>query len=98
VVLSGLEEDAVAGLDGLDRAAPALAQADTFGDVDRLAERVGVPGRAGAGVKCTIAAPSREGGVGFVTASMNTVPVNQSPGPALVSRELRVSCMSVLLG
>ena len=33
----------------LDRAALALAEADALGDEDRLAERVGVPGGAGAG-------------------------------------------------
>src|SRR3954452_5443676 len=49
VVLAGLEENAVAGMDGLDRAALALAAADALGDEDRLAVRVGVPGGAGAG-------------------------------------------------
>ena len=49
VVLAGLEEDAVAGADLLDRAALALAAADALGDEDRLAVRVGVPGGAGAG-------------------------------------------------
>jgi hypothetical protein len=46
---SDWEEDAVAGADDLDRAVLALAQADAFGDEDRLAVRVGVPGGAGAG-------------------------------------------------
>src|SRR3977135_624364 len=49
VVLAGLEEDAVAGADDLDRAAAPLAEADALGDVDVLAERVGVPGGAGSG-------------------------------------------------
>ncbi len=49
VVLAGLEEDAVAGADGLDRATFALAQASAFGDEDRLAVWVGVPGDARAG-------------------------------------------------
>src|SRR5213079_3075753 len=49
VVLAGLEEDAVAGSDHFDRAAFALAEADAFGDPDRLAVWVGVPGGAGAG-------------------------------------------------
>src|SRR5881398_183060 len=49
VVLAGLEEDAVAGADLLDRSAFALAAADALGDEDGLAVRVGVPGRAGAG-------------------------------------------------
>src|SRR5829696_6154191 len=48
VVLAGLEEDAVAGPDLLKGAALALAQADAFGDEDRLAVRVRVPGGAGA--------------------------------------------------
>src|SRR5262245_15724282 len=48
VVLAGLEENAVAGVDLLDRSAAALAPADALGDVDGLAVGVGVPGRAGA--------------------------------------------------
>src|SRR5512132_332225 len=43
VVLVGLEEDAVAGTDDLDRAAAALAEPDALRDVDRLAKRVRVP-------------------------------------------------------
>src|SRR5207244_6704085 len=49
VVLARLEEDAVAGSDHLDRTAFALAEADSLGDPDRLAVRVGMPGGAGAG-------------------------------------------------
>src|SRR4051812_36388778 len=49
------------------------------------------------GVKRTIAAFTRDGGDGVATVSMKTVPVNQSPGPGLVSREFLVICM-VLLG
>ena len=49
VVLAGLEEDAVAGADDLDRAALALAEADALGDEDRLAVRVRVPGGSRAG-------------------------------------------------
>src|SRR4051794_40104972 len=49
VVFSRLEEDAVAGANDLDVAALTLAEANAFGDPDRLAERVGVPGRARAG-------------------------------------------------
>jgi hypothetical protein len=41
-----------------------------------------------------MAAPMRDRGVGLVTGSMKTAPVNQSLGPGLVSRELRVICMS----
>src|ERR1700761_2589141 len=49
VVLAGLEEDAVAGADLLDRPALVLAQPDPLGDEDRLPDRVGVPGGTGAG-------------------------------------------------
>ena len=49
VVLARLEEDPVAGADGLDRPAFALAEADALGDPDRLTVRVRVPGGAGAG-------------------------------------------------
>jgi hypothetical protein len=43
VDLSRGEEHPVAGTDDLDRSTPALAQADAFGDVDRLAVGMGVP-------------------------------------------------------
>src|SRR5439155_21082174 len=49
VLLAGREPDNVAGADLLDRPAPALAAADAAGHDQRLAERVGVPGGAGAG-------------------------------------------------
>lgn len=49
VVLPGLEEDAIAGVDGLDGSALTLAAPNAFGDVDRLAKGVGVPVGAGAG-------------------------------------------------
>jgi hypothetical protein len=42
VVLAGLEEDAVAGADDLDRAALALAEADALGDEDVPTQRVRV--------------------------------------------------------
>src|SRR4051794_33210340 len=48
VVFAGLEEDAVAGADDLDRPALALAPADALGDEDRLPVGVGVPGGTGA--------------------------------------------------
>ena len=47
VLLVGLKEDAIAGADLFDRPAAALTAADAFGDEDRLAERVGVPGGSG---------------------------------------------------
>src|SRR2546423_1290955 len=43
VVLTRLEGDAVSRADHLDPTALALAQADTFGDPDRLPVRVGMP-------------------------------------------------------
>src|SRR5215213_1507084 len=46
MILAGVKEDAVAGADLFDGGATALAAADALGDVDRLAEWVGVPGRA----------------------------------------------------
>src|SRR5215208_997596 len=48
VVLAGLEEHAVARSDHLDRPAAPLAEPDALGDVDGLAEGVGVPGGASA--------------------------------------------------
>ena len=47
VVLAGLEEDAVAGPDDLERAVAPLAEADAFQHPDRLAVGMGVPGGAG---------------------------------------------------
>src|SRR5262249_45599487 len=44
VVLARLEDDPVTRPDHLDRSALALAEADAFGDPDRLTVRVGVPG------------------------------------------------------
>src|SRR4051794_23031712 len=46
VILAGLEVDAVAGADDLDRSLAALAEPHALGDPDRLAERVRVPGGA----------------------------------------------------
>jgi hypothetical protein len=50
------------------------------------------------GVKWTLAAARRDGGEGAATVSMKTAPVNQSLGPGMVSRELRVICMISLSG
>jgi hypothetical protein len=49
VVLAWFEVDAVAGADGLDAAAFALAEANALGEVDGLAVRMGVLGGPGAG-------------------------------------------------
>src|SRR6185312_12599025 len=49
VLLAGLEEHAVPGLEDLEWAAAPLRTADPFEDVDRLAVRMGVPGSACAG-------------------------------------------------
>jgi hypothetical protein len=61
VLLVGLEQDAVAGADDLDRAAAALAQADALGDEDGLAQRVAVPWVRARGMKCTRLALTRDG-------------------------------------
>src|SRR5437763_15895473 len=50
------------------------------------------------GVKWTLAACTREGSTGVATVSMYTVPVNQSLGPAAVSRAFLVICMWFSLG
>src|SRR3954470_1554806 len=52
VGLAGLEEDAVAGANHLDRPAFALTQADALGHPDRLAERVRMP--CGARARCEV--------------------------------------------
>src|SRR4051812_36905896 len=49
MVFTGLEIDTVARANDLDRTAPAPTTADAFGDIDRLAIGVGVPGGAGTG-------------------------------------------------
>jgi len=93
VILARLEEDPVARLDDLDRAAAALAQANSLRDPDRLAMRVGMPRcpRTRREVDASRAQArtfrrSREG-------SMNTVPVNQSLGPGVVSMLFLVICI-----
>ena len=48
------------------------------------------------GVKWTLLADSRDGPVGAATVSMKTSPVNHSLGPAAVSMEFLVICMSFL--
>jgi hypothetical protein len=58
VVLAGLEEDAIARADELDRSALALAEADAFGQEDRLAVRCVCQAVRAPGMKCTAAAPS----------------------------------------
>src|SRR5918999_5120707 len=60
VVLTRLEEHAVAGADHLDLSAAALAEADSLGDVDGLAVGVGVPG--GSGARGEVDAAGREAG------------------------------------
>ena len=51
MVFAGREPDDVAGADFLDGSALALRAAAAGGDDQRLAERVGVPGGAGAGLE-----------------------------------------------
>jgi hypothetical protein len=57
---------------------------------------VRVPGRSCAGVKWTLLALRREKSDGVAIESTYTLPVNHSLGPALVSMESLVMCMSVL--
>jgi hypothetical protein len=45
------------------------------------------------GVKWTLLAARRDGSDGAATASMKTLPVNQSLGPGVVSAELLVICI-----
>ena len=95
VLLAGLEEDAVAGTDHLDRPAAPLAEADALRS-RRSSGRSGAyatPSRA-PGAKWTLLALSREPPAGAATESMKTAPVNQSAGPGRgldrVSRQLHV--------
>ena len=76
VLLAGREPDDVAGADLLDRAAPALRPAAAGGDDQRLAERVGVPGGARAGLEGDAGAGARAGAGAWNSGSMRTVPVN----------------------
>ncbi|MGH3602229.1 MAG: hypothetical protein ACRDQH_18445 [Pseudonocardiaceae bacterium] len=64
VVLTGLEEDAVAGADHLDGSAFVLAQTNALGDVDRLPVRVGVPRGAGARGEVDVGCGERGGAGG----------------------------------
>ena len=70
VILAGLEEDAVARTDDLDRPAAALAAADALGDVDGLAEGVGVPRGTGARGEVDAGGRQREGSEGVAIVSM----------------------------
>jgi len=89
MVLSRLEEDSVAGADLLDRAALALAAADALGDEDRLAERVRVPGRAGARGEVD----ARRGGAGRCFGHRDGIDVDVAGEPVLraLHRRHRVS-------
>ena len=49
------------------------------------------------GVKWTLLALRRDSSDGVATASIYTVPVNQSPGPKTVSIAFLVICMTALL-
>jgi hypothetical protein len=90
-------EDAVAGADDLDGAAFVLAEADAFGDPDRLAVRMRVPGGAGAGCEVHARGADRR----LVRGRCDRVDVdgavNQSLGPAWVSRLFLVICIGGLL-
>jgi hypothetical protein len=79
VVLVGLEEHMVAGADDIGGVMLALAQADVFGDEDRLAVRVGVPGRPGVGVEVHCGGRERRRGL---RCRCRPSPVNQSAARA----------------
>ena len=82
VLLAGRKPDDVAGPDFLDRAALALRPAAAGGDDQGLAERMGVPGGAGAGLEGDAgAADAGRIAAAWNSGSMRTVPVNQSAGP-----------------
>jgi uncharacterized protein YraI len=48
-------------------------------------------------VKCTLVEAVRDVPAGAATASMNTVPVNQSAGPGVLSSEFLVICIGAPL-
>ena len=81
VLLARREPDDIAGPDLLDRAALALDPAAAGRDDQRLAERMRVPGGAGAGLEGDARRPTRAGSGGRNSGSIRTVPVNQSAGP-----------------
>ena len=72
--------DHVAGADFLDRAAPALHAPAAGGHDQGLAQRVSMPGGAGAGFERDAGAGHAGGRVRWKSGSMRTVPVNQSAG------------------
>ena len=61
VVLAGFKKDAVAGADDLDWAALTLTETDALRDVDGLPRGWVCHAVRALGVKCTLAAPRREG-------------------------------------
>ena len=77
----GREPDDVARPDFLDRAALALHPAAAGRDDQRLAQRMGVPGGARAGLEGDAGAATRAGSGALNSGSIRTVPVNQSAGP-----------------
>jgi hypothetical protein len=70
VLLVGLDVDAVAGLDDLDGAAAALAQADALGDEQALSEGWRCQAVRAPGMKWTRLACTRDGAVVAATGSM----------------------------
>ena len=82
VLLAGREPDHVARPDLLDRPAPALRPAEPSGHDQRLAQRMRVPGRAGAGLEGDAGAARRAPDRAPRTADRcRTVPVKYSAGP-----------------
>jgi hypothetical protein len=76
--------DDVAGADGGDGLAVGLDAPHAFRHIQRLADRVAVPGRARAGAKCTDPMLMGEGPCACAMASIHTSPVNHSTGPFVV--------------
>jgi hypothetical protein len=84
VPLVGRRVDDVASADLLDGAAAGLYQPLAVGHVEGLADGVGVPRGAGAGVNRTALTRTREGSSPRAIASMKTSPENHSAGPLAV--------------
>ena len=74
-------EDDVAGTNSVDRVTAGLDESLSVGDVQRLTERVRMPGGARPGLNRTPLTGRRDGSSPLAIASIQTTPVNQSEGP-----------------
>ena len=84
VLLTVGREVNVAGTELHDALAACLDETAAFGDVERLAAFVGVPGRAGAGGEVHCADVDRRVITRLEVLSIQTSPVNHSAGPFTV--------------